>query len=290
MKDNKILREFDYLRKQTKKQAYGDDTGKVISNVYSESLEFLNKAIKQNLKSKVEGKEFFSYSYSGKSSRAINVQLFKPDFPQWELLCKALNDGHVINTSKDQINKIIYSLAISFCASIDLIKSGDQKTPGTFFEYLIAFFVAWRTGVQPQNHIPLPNYEGKPTNLPTDLIFDLGTGKAKFHIPVKTSSRERSIMLWAHQRLLDGIYGTGRFIGAPVLLAENKTNKTSKEVVEICLPEQWLVYQMHIAKLARIYYLDPPQAYLNLSDRGSSLVVKPFSEFFFEWSELAGTK
>lgn len=55
-------------------------------------------------------------------------------------------------------------------------------------------------------------------------------------------------MLWAHQKLLDGVYGIERFMGIPVLLAETKTDNKKKEVVEICLPEQWRVYQLKCKK------------------------------------------
>jgi hypothetical protein len=85
--------------------------------------------------------------------------------------------------------------------------------------------------------------------LPTDYVFDLGPNRAKFHVPVKTSTRERMIQVWAHQRVLDGVCGTGRFLGIPIILAETKTGRKKREVIEICLPDQWRIYQMHIAQL-----------------------------------------
>jgi hypothetical protein len=48
----------------------------------------------------------------------------------------------------------------------------------------------------------------------------LGDGKNRIHLPVKTSTRERVIQAWAHQRVLDGVYGVGRFKGVLVALAE----------------------------------------------------------------------
>ena len=125
------------------------------------------------------------------------------------------------------------------------------------------------------------------TELQTDFIFNLGKGRPKFHMPIKTSTRERAIMLWAHQRLLDGVYGTDRFMGTPVLLAETKTDSAKREVVEICLPEQWRLYQLYIAKLRRIYYLDLPSAHGKLSDVFPPISVKPFGDFFVEWKRLA---
>lgn len=91
----------------------------------------------------------------------------------------------------------------------------------------------------------------------------------------------------ASTRLLDGVYGTDRFMGTPVLLAETKTDKARKEVVEICLPDQWRVYQLYIAKLKRIYYLDLPAAYSKLNEEFPPIRVRPFGEFFLEWADLS---
>ena len=134
-----------------------------------------------------------------------------------------INDlSHLKNT---EIQKIIYTMAISFCACIDIIKKGDQKTPGTFFEYFVAYFFSWCVGVEPQNYIQLLNLNDTETKLPTDFIFNLGKNEKKFHMPVKISTRERSIMLWAHQKLIDGVYGSERFIGTPVIMSETKTSQ-----------------------------------------------------------------
>ncbi len=125
------------------------------------------------------------------------------------------------------------------------------------------------------------------TTLPTDYIFNLGRERAKFHLPIKVSTRERIIQVWAHQRVLDGVYGTGRFLGTPVILTETKTDKKRREVIEICLPDQWRIYQMHIAQLKRIYYLDVPVTYERLNDVFPPLNVKPFGLFFEEADTLS---
>jgi len=82
------------------------------------------------------------------------------------------------------------------------------------------------------------------------------------------------------------VFGIERFMGTAVLLAETKTDTKKREVVEICLPEQWRLYQLYIAKLKRIYYLDIPRPYEKLGQNFPPLVVKPFGEFFFEWQSL----
>ncbi len=86
--------------------------------------------------------------------------------------------------------------------------------------------------------------------------------------------------------MLDGVYGTGRFIGTPVILVETKTDQRTRNVVEICLPEQWRIYQMHIAQLRRVYYLDVPTAYLRLNEVFPPVPVRPFGDFFHGFDEL----
>jgi hypothetical protein len=184
-----------------------------------------------------------------------------------------------------RITRLIYSVAISFCCYIDITKQGDQKTPGTFFEYLIGHLFARRLGLNPTTRLKVLNLD-MDTTLPTDFIFNLGKDRAKFHLPIKTSTRERVIQVWAHQRVLDGVYGTGRFLGTPVILTETKTDKKRGEVIEICLPEQWRIYQMHIAQLKRVYYLDVPIVYDRLNAVFPPISVKPFGDFFLEADSL----
>ena len=286
MTRHEILLKYDRLRKESKKQLFGAGNTELIEDIYTECLSFLDSLDQVNLASKVNGKEYFAFGQDGKISRAVNKALYDPRPEEWCRMRDAMSGGDVTGLSTEEITKILYTMAISFCACIDLLKDGDQKTPGTFFEYFIAYFFTWRVGVEPQNSIRILNVDDERTNLHTDFVFNLGPKKHKFHMPIKTSTRERSIMLWAHQRLLDGVYGTQRFMGTPVLLAETKTNKSNREVVEICLPDQWRVYQLYIAQLKRIYYLDVPAAYAKLNEEFPLLMVRPFAHFFSEWADL----
>jgi hypothetical protein len=185
----------------------------------------------------------------------------------------------------NDITAVVYRVAIDFCATIDLIKVGDQKTPGTYFEYLMGYLFFINFGVMPRNQVEVLNLDMK-TKLPTDFIFDLGNNNPKFHVPVKTSTRERVVQVWAHQRVLDGVYGNGRFIGLLTCLAETKLDHKIKEVIEICLPDQWRLYQLFISQLKRVYYLDIPEKYLELNNFFPKIHVKQFGEFFHERGEL----
>jgi hypothetical protein len=97
------------------------------------------------------------------------------------------------------------------------------------------------------------------------------------------STRERVVQAWAHQRILDGAYGDGAYKGIMVLFTETKLDSRSHEVVEICVPDQWLAYQSLLAKIDRIYYFDVPTRYQALTDAHPDLIqIKQFGEFFRE--------
>jgi hypothetical protein len=279
------LTAYSKLQKQFSKDVRGKDNRSLIGECVHASLTDLRKRDRIPLKSLVPDKEYFAFSGTKKSSRAVNRALFVDSSEAWNRFCHALEEGNFSRFSAETITKTVYSAAISFCCHVDVEKEADQKTPGTFFEYIIGHLFASRLGVNPRKRLPVLNLDME-TTLPTDFVFDLGKDKPKFHLPIKISTRERVIQVWAHQRVLDGVYGTGRFLGTPVILTETKTDQRKKEVIEICLPDQWRIYQMHIAQLKRIYYLDVPASYDRLNAVFPPLSVKAFGHFFSEYDSL----
>jgi hypothetical protein len=280
-----ILALYDKLLKKGKKGFLAPEVGSLLDELVGESYGFLGNLDRIPLVSRVAAKSYFSFQGAQKLSRPVNQGLFLDTTQQWEEIRQRMGRGDLADVDPAEVNRALYSAAMSFCAAVDLIRP-SQKTPGTFFEYFVAFFFSWRAGVEPRKAIQVLSLEEDGTELPTDFVFDLGKDRPKFHMPIKTSSRERAIMLWAHQKLLDGVYGIERFLGIPVLLAETKKDEKSNEVVEICTPEQWRLYQTYIARLKRIYYLDMPTVYGNLGDKFPSVVVRPFGSFFGEWTGL----
>ncbi len=268
------------------KDVKGDRNQRLLGELYKASSTFLSKLDRVNLTSAVSGKKYFAFTLKRKLSRAVNSDLFGDHVSKWEKLDHAVTSHSLSKWDSETITRLLYSAAISFCCFVDLTKDGNQKTPGTFFEYFIGHLFARRLGIDPQTSLPVLNLD-MDTSLPTDFVFNLGKSKPKFHLPVKTSTRERVIQVWAHQRVLDGVYGTGRFLGTPVILTETKTDKRKREVVEICLPDQWQIYQMHITQLKRVYYLDVPAAYKNLNRLFPPISVRPFGDFYSE-AEILG--
>lgn len=276
------------LRKPFGQDHRSPEVRRLLGEAFRACLALLLPLQRIELVSFVPNKQYLAFASEDgtKRTRAVNTALFNPDFAEWEAFAAAMEANELHGFEPARITRLIYSVAISFCCAVDLIHDRDNKTPATFFEYLIGHLFAWRLGVNPQTSIQVLNLDNEETHLTTDFIFDLGEQRPKFHLPLKTSTRERVIQVWAHQRVLDGVFGTGRFLGTPVILTETKTDAKKGEVIEICLPEQWRIYQMHIAQLKRVYYLDMPAAYIRLNEVFPPIHVKEFGEFFWEVDAL----
>lgn len=263
----------------------GAATGVALRALISESLDFVNLAGVWELQSKVPNKRYLMFNQKGKGglrySRPVNDALLDLGRPRDELFKAVFNPGAPIDPA--DLDKCLYTVAMSYPIANDLEKDGDKKSPGTFFEILIGHIVASRYGVNPIRQIVIPTLDEE-VLIPTDFIFELGNNR-RIHLPIKLSTRERVVQVWAHQAMLDGMHGRGRFKGVLVCLTE--TNKqANKSVVEVCLPNQWKAYQMFIAQLDRVYYLDVPVKYAALREAYPHIQVWPLSRFFQEADAL----
>lgn len=282
---------YEKMKKEFDRCSYSDNVTECFKNLYEKNKLFLDACDTVELTSKVEGKEYFLFTYGKAKSRAINKKLFNADLNSQSLdysvdqFWDNVKANQIAQQSTHDIIVALYVVAISFCASVDLLNAGDRQSSGTYFERLIGHLYSKKFGIIPSNKLEVLNIGSRPT-LPTDYIFDLGDQNPKFHVPIKTSTRERVLQAWSHQKVLDGVYGIGRFVGLLNCLAETKVDRKKLEVTEICLPEQWQIYQSFIARLTRIYYLDIPNAYKKLNDIFPRIHVKELGEFFHENYEL----
>lgn len=267
----------------------GDYMGDAVSTRLLETvrvcLEFLSIHIRQPLKCDSPGKSYFSFIGTDRRSRPVNDYLFDCDLT--DALAIQILNCDVQGIPDDTLSKSLYTLAMSYCAAADLVTAGDKKTPAQFFEIFCGHLVGRMLGVNPTNAIQVLSLDIN-ESLPTDFIFDLGPGQNKIHMPVKTSTRERVIQVWAHQRVIDGIFGVGRFKGVLVCIAETNA-KPNNGVTEVCLPGQWVIYQMFIAQLHRVYYLDMPDKYAELGSKYPFIHVKSFASFFKEATSFANS-
>jgi hypothetical protein len=180
-----------------------------------------------------------------------------------------------------ELSGFLYTVALSPCMALELFDRQNKKGPATYFDCFVRYLVARAVGTEPRKRAVLP-IENRNVRLTMDYIFDLNE-RSTLHLAVKMSTRERVVPAWAHQRLLDSAYGMGRYRGLMVLFGETKLNSRSHEVVEICVPDQWLAYQALLAQMHRIYYLDPPERYCQLASQYPDWVkLRPFADFFTE--------
>ncbi len=262
-----------------------------IAEIAGKCAAFLTKETRViPLNSLVEGKRYFAFQHrdrNGRISRPVNESLYIADPRELAELLNKLEANPAMDwLSADECNRFLYTVSMAFCAFNDVTSDRDKKTPGTYFELLIGHLLAVTFGVPPRNRVEVLTIEDERSTLPTDFIFDLGPRQLKFHVPIKISTRERVVQVWAHQRMLNGVYGEGRFKGILVALAETKLDLQKLEVVEICLPAQWAVYQRFIARMDRIYYLDLPARYADLATAFPYIPVKIFGAFFKEKESL----
>ncbi|HET6384128.1 MAG TPA: hypothetical protein VFJ58_12115 [Armatimonadota bacterium] len=272
------------LGRRVRAEAATPDLSQLLLDIARLCLEYLSGAARVPLISQVIGKEYFAFEIAPRRSRPLNAALFEETTETLQRFLDSLSSDSLSDFGAEQITRACYTLVMSFCCMVDLQGPGDQKTPGTFFELVVCHLFARRFGVLPRKRLEVLNLD-MTAALPTDLIFDLGKDQPKFHVPVKISTRERVVQVWAHQRVLDGIYGTGRFLGLLVCVTETNSIKGNK-VAETCLPDQWRIYQMFIAQLKRVYYLDVPLKYAQLAAVFPRIHVKPFGAFFLEADNL----
>lgn len=221
-----------------------------ITELAKEALVNLSLLERLHLNSSIAGKEYFVFENKPYVSRPINAALFDEALALEKL---ALYEAFDWAGMGADIQKVLYTIGMSYCAATDVLGKNDKKTPSVYFEYFIGNLFARTYQVNPISQISVDIDDIK-TMLPTDYLFQPPQQFVKIHLPIKLSTRERSIQAWAHQRVLEGIHGVGRFKGVMVVMAETNYQSKTKSVVEVCLPDQWRLYQMYISQMSRIYY------------------------------------
>lgn len=279
----KLLTQYRALQTAARLGLNRPEVTAAIVALLDEGRDFLSKKCSvAPLKSNVPNKKYHTFTDGKRASRPVNTDLFDASISPAGIAA-VLQAPQSLDAAT--LKRSLYTWAMTFCAANDVLFVSDQKKPGTFFEYFVGHIFARLYNANPQKFTQVTSL-GLNTRIPTDYIFDLGASKARIHLPVKTSTRERAIQVWAHQRVLDGLHGQNKFRGVLVCLAETNKQTEQNSVVEVCVPEQWRLYQGYIAQLHRIYYLDPPAPYLALSAGNPPVKVSYFSDFFSESAKI----
>lgn len=233
---------------------------------------------------KADGKE-------NKHSRPINIELYNKgkqivnNKTKVDIFFENLINNQVTLQTAEDITQAIYVIAMNYCCCADLV-SGVKSNSGDYFEKFVGHLYARHLGTEPSTTMNACELDGESIPIPADYIFNLGAGQPKFHVPVKTTTRERCVEVWAQQRLLDGAYGVGRFICLLTCISETNYVSKNQSVDIVCVPKQWINYQLFISQVKRVYYLDMPLRYEALNNGFPKIHVKYFGEFFHESGNL----
>jgi hypothetical protein len=159
----------------------------------------------------------------------------------------------------DKVSKVLYTTIMSFAICYDLWKNSSRKTPGTYFEVILGSILArLLPDYTRKKHVIIPGQDDK---VSTDIVFEPEGDGVKLVIPAKTTTRERIVQPFAHQRILDGVFGEGVY--KSMLICVNEIQREQDTGVnDICVPGTLKLFQSYLAKMHGIYYIDPPQRYL----------------------------
>jgi hypothetical protein len=204
----------------------------------------------------------------GNWSRPVRADQFIDDVRRyraaWRAMCSEIEEGilDIANT-----NAALYTTIQALACAYDLKSRGSRKTPGTFFEILIGSIMSQRLK-SPRAKQVIVEVEGESVIVPTDIFFE----SRRLIVATKTSSRDRIIQPWGHQLLLDRISDSltaPRYSSVLCLVGEVQLGRDEKKpCYPVCVPKQVTLYQKHVAQMKGLYYLDPPKAYLALSELG----------------------
>ena len=223
-----------------------------------------------DLQSSVEGKRYFSFSRDGVVARPANRDLFELDATDiGERWCRWMDHP------ASEFDRLAYTVALAPCLAMELLNRNDKKRPATYFEHMIGHIFARTLRLEPTRHATLSVLD-REVRMTMDFLFETANGVPNIHLPVKMSTRERIVQAWAHQRILDTAFGSGQYRGMMVIFSETKLDSRTHDVVEICVPDQWLIYQTMLAKVDCIYYFDMPVRYGELTDaHPATMRIKP---------------
>lgn len=275
-----IRKRYDEVKRQCSADSKSTEAGTAIMCLALTSLKFLvEKCQRIHLVSRVPGKEYFTFKKANVVARPANIEFFLHEPEAVAHLWKKWLAGTI---APSEFVRLTYTVALGPCLAMELFDRQNKKGPATFFECYIGHLFAKAVGINPTKRVRL-QVHGRDVLMTMDFLIDMVEQRRKVHLPVKMSTRERVVQAWAHQRLLDAAYGNNAYRGILVLFSETKLDSRSLEVVEICVPDQWLAYQSLLAHMDRIYYFDVPERYQTLTQQFPEVIaIKQFGEFFSE--------
>lgn len=253
--------------------------------------------------------EYWVADDKGALSRPYRPDLFISDTAAFNEEARAFAEGlRTAQGDPAQFDRVVYTTVSAFCLCYDVWKPKSRKTPGTFFEVLMASAARVRfPALALSKHIPIKDlpvaavadalvdvsgeegdaaeaYRGDAVS--TDLVLtNPKTGKGAV-VPMKITTRERIVQPFAHQRILDSAY-PGQFGSFLACISEVQRDDNTGTVKQICVPGTVALFQKHLSKLNGLYYCDIPVRYAR-PDLGSVIAVKPIHCLFDDMAAHLG--
>ena len=209
-------------------------------------------------------------------------------------------------------NRTVYSAVMSVACCYDIWLPGSRKTPGTFFEILMASLVKHMLpDAVFSKHVPLAalfhspqlieqatanaeadleaeNTEDGRSSVATDLVIGIPQRRGGVVVPLKITTRERIVQPFAHQRILDAASGPGTYKSLLVCMSETQLDKKSRSVKQVCVPGTVKLFQLYLSSLSGLYYCDIPQRYA-AEDMKRIIPVRSVGNFFEDLKDLLDT-
>ena len=258
--------------------------GIAIGRMAELALRFLSDEAEEiELSSSVDGKRYMSFCRNGVVARAVNRDLFEFNADKVRTFwCSPQEQRRTV-----ELARLAYTTALAPCLTMELRNRNNKKGPATYFEYLVGHIFARLLHSEPTRNATVSVLDQQ-IPMTMDFLFETATDVPNIHLPIKMSTRERIVQAWAHQRILDTAFGSGHYRGIMVCFSETKLNSRTCDVEEICVPNQWLIYQNLIAKLHCIYYFDMPLRYQVLTKTyPDTIQIKPISDLLSGTNAIA---
>jgi hypothetical protein len=268
------MHELDKLFKSAKKSYDAENNPlDALLKISKHCLKKLSNETTTRRQGNIGTKQYWVYESGDGISRPYLKSLFissESNFTRrWKLLIANINaDGHKIDSTENEIDAVLYTASMAFSICYDIWKSTSRKTPGTYLEVLLGSIMGKiLSDYQRTKHIPLPieSQDENDESVSTDIVFEKTNDNGEIFglvIPVKITTRERIVQPFAHQRILDSVFGFNRFHSILICISEMQLDKKNNKVNEICVPGTVRLFQKYLSILSGIYYLDPPTRYL----------------------------
>lgn len=271
--ETELKQAYRNVRQACQQDWCAEATTAAIGRLAQLALGFLaDEAEPVDLISSVPGKQYVSFKRNDVVARPANSALFDSDATnfaeRWRCWRREPASGFA---------RLAYTTALAPCLALELLNRNNKKGPATYFECLVGHVVARTLGLEPAGQTL--SVLDERIGMTMDFLFETANGIANIHLPIKMSTRERIVQAWAHQRILDTAFGSGRYRGVMVVFSETKLDSKTHDVTEVCVPDQWLIYQTMLAKMDCIYYFDMPVRYRELTnEHPATIPIKSVSD------------